>query len=204
MGEDQVRPKVLAKVKKIFQDFLASIWKYPCGERSQDDLFLWYTQHRHGLVVFIPHIFQIRVGPVIRQRDAQDVRSTRNVMQERAASQLDVVRVRAKEQDSFAEEIHRALFIQHCVGAHRKRTKSFYLDGCSMEAKSLIRERVKPTHVFADWDLVSKQCGVNRAGSVCCVINVVGVDSYECRTCLHKKFCRIFGEKSVAFKVLVR
>src|SRR5687767_3324023 len=140
MGEDQVGPKVPAKVKKIFQDFLASRWKDAGGKWAQDNLFLWYTQHRHGLVVFIPHIFQIRVGLVIRKCDAQYICSPRNVMQESAASTLDVIRVRADEQDAFAKEIHRALFIQHCVCAHRKCTKSLHLDRRSMEAKSLVGE----------------------------------------------------------------
>ena len=140
MCEDKVGPKVPAKVKKIFQDFLASSWKNAGGKWTQNDVFLSYTQHRHGLVVFIAHIFQIRVGLVIRKRDAQDVRSPRNVMQECPASQFDVVRVSAEEQDSFAEEIHRALFIHHCVGAHRKCTKSLHLDRRSMEAKSLVGE----------------------------------------------------------------
>ena len=140
MCEDKVRTKVPSKVKKIFQDFLASSWKNAGGKWAQDDLFLWYTQHRHGFVVFIPHIFQLRVGLVIRKRDAQYIRSPRNVMQECPASQLNIIRVSAKEQDSYAEEIHRALFIQHCVGAHRKCTKSFYLNRRSMEAKSLVGE----------------------------------------------------------------
>jgi hypothetical protein len=127
-------------VKKIFQDFLPSSWKNAGGKWTQDDLFLWYTQHCHGLVVFIPHIFQLRVDLVIRQRDAQYIRSPRNVMEKSTATQFYVIRVRADEQDAFAKEIHRALFIQHGVGAHRKCTKSLHLDRRSMEAKSLVGE----------------------------------------------------------------
>ena len=60
-------------------------------------------------------------------------------------------------------------------------SQCLYFNRRGMEAKSAVWEVLQSTHVFADWDAISEQSGVNRTCAVCCVVDVVCVDSDEGR-----------------------
>ncbi|HET9909209.1 MAG TPA: hypothetical protein VFQ23_21345, partial [Anaerolineales bacterium] len=65
------------------------------------------------------------------ERYTQDVRVLRNVMQQRSASQLDIIRVRTEEEDSFTVEIHiQALSLRGGVKRRRSREASSHHRDC--------------------------------------------------------------------------
>ena len=102
MGEDQIGIKVTTKFEKVFENVLPRIRKYPRRKRTEDNLVCAHPKDSHRLVVLVFDVFQGWVGLIVRERNTQYVRLLHDVMQERAASQLDIIRVRAEEEDSFA------------------------------------------------------------------------------------------------------
>jgi hypothetical protein len=106
VDEDQVGLEVPAEFEEVFEDLLTGIREDTRGKGTQDDLLPGNLQHRHCLVVFVHYIFQIRIFLVVGEGDAQYIGLFDDVVQQRAASQFDIVRVRAEEKDSFAEEVH--------------------------------------------------------------------------------------------------
>src|SRR5215212_2875725 len=109
---------------------------------------------------------QIRVLLIVRKCDAQHIRLSGNVMEKGAAAEFNIVRVRAEEENPFAEEVHGCLFAQHGIGAYRKRPECFYLPRRGMETESTIRQIIQPAHVLTDGNAVAKQDRMRRPCSI--------------------------------------
>lgn len=56
--------------------------------------------------MFVLDLFQIGIFLIVGKRNAQEFRLIDDVVNQSAASDLDVIRMRAEEEDSFAEEVH--------------------------------------------------------------------------------------------------
>src|SRR5690606_11559655 len=95
--------------EEVFEDFLPRVGEDARGEGSKDDFFFRHTQHCHRFIMFIFHVLQVGILLIVRECDAQNFGLARDVMEQRAASQLDIVWVRAEEEDSLAEEVHNVL-----------------------------------------------------------------------------------------------
>lgn len=84
--------------------------------------------------MFALHVLQVGILLVVRKRDAQNIGLGRDVVKQRAASQLDIIGMRAEDKDSFAGEVH--LLIQNRVRPHGKSAKRFNLDWRGMKSKA--------------------------------------------------------------------
>src|SRR5688572_19830928 len=101
-------------------------------------------------------------------------------MQKRATSELNIVRMRAKQQNPFTVEVHwpyfhsscitvpqvssarhifrtkhagrwyHQSFIQNCIGPYRECPHGFYFDRRGVKAKAAVRQVLETTHVLTN------------------------------------------------------
>src|SRR5687768_2758668 len=93
--------------------------------------------------------------------------------------------------------------IQNRVSPHRKGSKRLDLHGGSMETEAFIREVFERTHMLADGDGSAEQDRMCRACAICCVIDVVGIDSHKRCAGISQELCRLSCEKRMTLEVLI-
>ena len=106
VDEDQIGFEVFAEFQEIFQNFLPRVREDAGGEGSQDDAFSGDAEDCHRAKMLVFHILQVGILLVVRERDTQNIRLLDDVMQKAAASQFNIIWVRAEKKDAFAEEVH--------------------------------------------------------------------------------------------------
>lgn len=109
--KDDVWVKGLFEADHVLQDFLAELLKTTRLESAEDRLFFLDTKDSHAVVMFSHYIFQEWVLLIVRQRHTQHFCLTGYVRNQRAATDLNIVRVSAKKENFLTEKGHIVIHI---------------------------------------------------------------------------------------------
>ena len=90
------------------------------------------------------------------------------------------------------------------IGAHRKGPETLDLDRHGVKPEAPVGQPLQIAQMLAHGNLRAQQDGMHRAPAVRNVVNIQGIDADKSRALLMEQLRGRFGEKRVAFEVLVR
>ena len=78
-------------------------------EWSKTDFFPGDPEHCHRLVMLCLHILKLGVFLIIGERNAQNIRVFGDLVEQRAAAQFNVIRVRAEKKDTLTKKFQKEM-----------------------------------------------------------------------------------------------
>ena len=90
------------------------------------------------------------------------------------------------------------------IGAHRKGSEALDLDRHGVKPETQVGQHFQIAQMLAHRNLRAQQDGMHRAPAVPNIVNIQGINADKNRTLLIEPLCGRFGQKRVAFEVLVR
>ena len=98
--------KSLRSFRKYSRISCRASWKMRVVNCPKTTLSFVYSQGFHRLEMFFDHVFQKRILLIIRKSHAKHIAHRRDVMNQCAASQLDIVGMCAEEEHALSVEVH--------------------------------------------------------------------------------------------------